>query len=321
MLQQAEDDLLQRIGESTARGLEEDTFTVTQLRTMLAQVREVTIDLTHKMQSTILKHGLKAGRRATHHSIRYLKSAQKAFALSQPLALHEASMFHHTKHKTRKSLLRRIAGDRTHPGHLGILRRYGVETIRDFETELRVGLITKKSHHQMVHALRKKSHFLRGKPAHWAHRIVRTELMGAYNRGHHETIRAANEQLGDMVKILSATFDDRTGADSYAVHGQIRRPDEMFESWFGPYEAPPNRPNDREIVVGHRISWPIPEYLEALEDDEVQDAWEQEGRKGECPERPEMTTVDLDLFGTETRKHRTHADEEDEEEDESPSED
>lgn len=121
--------------------------------------------------------------------------------------------------------------------------------------------------------------------------------MGAYNRAGWEANREADDQLGDMVKILSATFDDRTGSDSFAVHGQIRRPDEAFESWFGLYQHPPNRPNDREIVVPHRISWPIPEYLKWRADDEIKARWTREKRKGPPPERPKMTTIEIDQFG------------------------
>ena len=125
--------------------------------------------------------------------------------------------------------------------------------------------------------------------------------MGAYNRASWEGMREADDQLGDMVKILAATFDDRTGWDSYQVHGQIRLPDEAFE-WNAPsgsysFMHPPNRPNDREVVVPHRIAWVIPSYLEQLSDGEVLDAWLREKRKGTLPDRPTMTTVPLSLFG------------------------
>jgi len=120
---------------------------------------------------------------------------------------------------------------------------------------------------------------------------------GIYNRAGWESIREADEQLGDMLKILSATFDDRTGADSYAVHGQIRRPEESFQSWFGLYQHPPNRPNDREVVVPHRMSWPIPPYLAWRSDAQVLARWHYDGRKGSPPPRPLMTTVPLEKIG------------------------
>ena len=88
--------------------------------------------------------------------------------------------------------------------------------------------------------------------------------------------------------------------DSYAVHGQIRRPEEPFEWWEGAYMHPPNRPNDREVVVPHRIQWPIPPYLLWKDEAEVQKAWTRDGRKGAPPERPLMTTVPLSEFGKKT---------------------
>jgi hypothetical protein len=121
--------------------------------------------------------------------------------------------------------------------------------------------------------------------------------MGAYNRAGWESIRSADDDLGDMVKILCASFDDRTGWDSYQVHGQIRLPDEAFEWAGGIFQHPPNRPNDREVVVPHRKSWAIPPELAWRGDGEVMAAWRRDRRKGAPPGRPEMTTVPLSEFG------------------------
>jgi hypothetical protein len=102
-----------------------------------------------------------------------------------------------------------------------------------------------------------------------------------------------------MVKILAATFDHRTSADSYAVHGQIRRPEEFFDTWTGQVMHPPARPNDREVVVPHRVSWPIPDELKPKSDAEIAARWSAEGRKGSPPPRPRISTVPLDSFGKE----------------------
>jgi hypothetical protein len=120
--------------------------------------------------------------------------------------------------------------------------------------------------------------------------------MAASNRASWESIQQVQATDGQMVKLLAATFDDRTGADSWAVHGQIRRVSEAFESWFGLYQAPPNRPNDREIVAPHNTRWPIPKYLEWKTDGEVAQRWREQKRKGSPPPRPKMTTVPLTEF-------------------------
>ena len=190
---------------------------------------------------------------------------------AQPLALHEVEMLDNVGQGVNSSILRRLASTGEplpegqdpafDPTKLGILQRYGMNTITSFEERLQQGVIQRKSWADVRGSLVEESAFLQGAPASWAERIVRTETMGASNRANWETIRHVNTQLGDMVKILSATFDDRTGWDSYQVHGQIRRPEEAFECAGEFYQHPPNRPNDREIVVPHRVSWALPTYL------------------------------------------------------------
>jgi hypothetical protein len=179
----------------------------------------------------------------------------------------------------------------------GVLERYGMNVISSFENELRVGLLARKPWEEIKAGIVEQSPFLQGKPASWAERIVRTETMGAYNAASAESMSEANEQLGDMVKILSATFDDRTASDSYAVHGQIRRQEEPFDTWYGPMMHPPARPNDREIVVPHRISWPLPKYLAPRSRSEVVKRWREEKRKGSPPATPRDSTIDRRLFG------------------------
>ena len=111
-------------------------------------------------------------------------------------------------------------------------------------------------------------------------------------------MKQTQEVLGDVVKILVATFDNRTGWDSYQVHGQIRRPEEPFEWSKGSYMYPPNRPNDRETTITYRISWPLEAELEPMSDGEVEDRYHEQYPKGPGPgERPNMSTVDRELFG------------------------
>ena len=229
-----------------------------------------------------------------------------------------------------------------HKAKEGILERYGMNTLQHFEDILQKGVLGKKSWMDMRAEITDASPFLlqmqtegaqrareqtaewrakfgdahaRGEwvprsqisnPAMWAERIVRTESMAMYNRASWESNREAQEQLEDMVKILSATFDDRTASDSYACHGQIRRPDEAFETWFGLMQHPPNRPNDREIVVPHRISWPLPASLRWRTQEEIAARWAREhpppkrptGReRPKMPPRPTMTTIPLERFG------------------------
>jgi hypothetical protein len=100
-----------------------------------------------------------------------------------------------------------------------------------------------------------------------------------------------------MVKILSCGDDARTGADSLDCHGEIRMPDEAFASWNGMFMHPPDRPNDRGVVVPHRIAWPIPPALHQKPTAYVHARWVSEGHKKPMPKRSLFTTVPLSKFG------------------------
>lgn len=293
-------DLRRRLKDALGEGGPGDgSFTATQLRTALAQV-EAVLKTTVKGLRTAVEDGAAAAvDKATAQTAEFMRRADEQFrgVGVQPLALDEASMFERAKSGVESSILNRLTARGTKTQQAGVLARYGAETTRAFEEQLQLGVATGKSWEDMSDALTERSPFLQGKPGHWAVRIVRTEVMGAFNKAGLEAVKDADEQLDDMLKVLCASFDDRTGADSFAVHGQIRRPDEPFESWYGLYQHPPNRPNDREVVVPHRMSWPIPPYLAWRSPGEIAARWRKEGRKGPVPKRPLMTTVPLESIG------------------------
>lgn len=85
-----------------------------------------------------------------------------------------------------------------------------------------------------------------------AERIVRTEQSYASSR---RQILDMIDAFGDEAEVewrkqLIATLDDRTGEDSKYVNGQTRGLTEEFEDNEGrKYQHPPNRPNDREVLV------------------------------------------------------------------------
>lgn len=307
LLEGSQRDLDKRLREAVkASGTQ--TFTSEQMRATLAQVKQVLVELAPKMRTTIADGATDVAEHAAQGVADYLTAADEHFrgVGSQPLALDEAAMLDAAGQGARSTVLRRLASsgepvvgadDAPHHAKAGIIQRYGMNTIADFEGVLQQGVLVRKPWATMRAELIDQSPFLQGKPMFWAERIVRTELMGASNRGAFEAQRESNEQLGDMLKILSATFDNRTCADSYAVHGEIRRPEEAFETWQGLVQHPPARPNDREIVVPHRMSWNLPPFLKWKSDAEIATRWHWEGRKGSPPKRPLMTTVPLTKIG------------------------
>ena len=91
-----------------------------------------------------------------------------------------------------------------------------------------------------------------GAPPYWAERIARTEASNATNareQADAETLQAEDPDA-DWRKVLSATFDSRTGEDSKELDGQAVPVDEPFIDVDGTtYMHPPNRPNDREVMI------------------------------------------------------------------------
>lgn len=279
LLEGADRDLQRRLREAV-RGPGAGSFTHEQLKATLAQVREVLRDLQGGMKRTIVAGADEVSDAAAAHVVDYLEEAHRAFRVGrQPLALKEAALFDVAREGARASVLRRLASsgepvagadDEPHPAKLGVLDRYGVNTIGNFEEVLQRGIVTRKPLAEVRAELVSKSPFLQGAPASWAERIVRTETMSVYGRASWESMREADDQLGDMVKILSAVVDDRTGPDSLNTTGEVRRPDEAFEyvDYRGAhvfFMHPPDRPNDRSVVVPHRLSWgQPPPYLQPL---------------------------------------------------------
>ena len=88
-------------------------------------------------------------------------------------------------------------------------------------------------------------------------RIVRTELSAAYNGTTLAALHEEDDPNDPMLKKLVATFDNRTGKDSEGVHNQTKKLNErFFDAKLGIFfQAPPNRPHDREAVMGWRTSY------------------------------------------------------------------
>lgn len=280
------------------------TFTHEQAKIALVQIRDVLKTLTPRMHNLMVGEASTAAEIAAGETLEYLERAERQFrGIHQRLNLRDALVFDRASQGARSSILHRLASSGTdtknadaeeHRAKPGVLQRYSRATMESFEEILQRGIVTKKSPIEIRNEIQAASPFLQGKPASWAQRIVRTETAGSYARGGWEAIREADRQLGDMLKIVVATFDDRTGADSYNVHGEVRRPDEPFEyiDYRGRHELfmhPPNRPNDRESTIPHRLSWPVPDGMKPLDDDKVIDRYL--AQKLKYHGRPKLSTV------------------------------
>ena len=281
-----------------APNLGEDSFTIVQLRATLRQVQQVLREVTLPMlKEAVVDTAAQAAEKAAKGTVDYLVEADRAFrgVGDAPIALRKASMLEVGVHGAKASVLRRLAtgvqavkGKQAEPG---ILQRYGMETVKHFEQELQVGLVAKKSWNEMSRDITKHSPFLQGKPHWWAHRIVRTECMGAANKSNHEAINGSSQAIGGHApdSLRHVRRPDRRRLLRGPRAGQARR--RALRHLGGQMEHPPARPNDREIITPHRARWPLPDYLEQMSDDEVEERWRELGNKREVPERPLMSTV------------------------------
>ena len=296
LLERSQAELVQRIAQIPASS--RDTFTAVHMRQALAQVRAVLSDLTQGLGAAAVDLGLTSAEASASHAIDYIGRAEREYHGSTgALPFHTASMIDSAVRGARASVLRRLASDPSHPGRPGVLARYGLNTIGLFEQVAQQRFIQGKSWAEATNDLVAQSPFLQGKPAFWGERILRTETMHAHNAANQDVMEQVDAVVGEMLKILSATFDARTGSDSIALHGQVRRVHEPFNWWDGAYMHPPNRPNDREVVGPHSMAWPIPAALQPKSDSEVAARWATEGRSGGPPSRPNMSTVDRALIG------------------------
>lgn len=273
------------------------TFTSVTKRQAMMQLSIVTRDVSKSVEAITRGVAHKAATSATQHQLTFLTKAETLFQGASGIGprIEDAVQLDAAVAGADASVLRRISTDPGHRGdkaQQGVMDRYGLGVLQRFEEVIQEGLLGAEDWSSTRARLTDESTWLESHPRYWAERIVRTECMAAYNRTGHEMMRQAEDAIGECVRILCATFDDRTSWDSYQVHGQVRRMNEPFEDGDGRlYMVPPNRPNDREIVVLHALEWPVPEELLPRSDDEVLEAWTRAKRKGAPPPRPRMSTV------------------------------
>lgn len=198
----------------------------------------------------------------------------------------------------RASILRRTATS---------VDRYGRRTIGTYERTIQRGLLVGASQSEVIDAL-----VGRGGPTgvvsmaavevspgvvrrvrleaipeglfrryrYWATRIVRTEVANAQNAAAMSAMGSARDtDFPDMQKKILAMMDNRTAPDSIAVHGQVRGLDDPFVDGAGRvYNHPPARPNDREVVIPWRPSWPETRHSRPPPESVRQTAMEPTGR-------------------------------------------
>lgn len=241
----------------TGRG---ETFSAHHLRLVLAQVQQGVADFEIQLGDHLKKTGRAAAQLGTRQVIDSAERLHAGFGNLTPLVRpDQAGVFQGLHREVAPSLLDRFETSR---------KLYGAQVISKVKDELSLGLLQKDGVDSVVDRVVGADGVFAGQR--WrAERIVRTELSWAVGVAKQKGMETLKQKfVPGLMKRLVATFDDRTGEDSKELHGQTVPIDQPFvwhvRNKHGAvlrtvlYMQPPNRPQDREIVIVWDPSWPDP---------------------------------------------------------------
>lgn len=252
------------------------TFTAQQMRGLLAQIKlglaRVQGAIGGAVESAADEVGIHSARTILTNAAQLERHFTGAII---PLPLLETARLRGLVSDQTSSLMR---------VHETSMARFGAQLVGRMEGELASSLSLGENHTQAIDRVMKLGDL------EWyrAERIVRTEMSFAANRSARAAADEQAEELdGDLwsrwtehVSDEGMPYDDRVGIDSEAMHGQVAPPDGMFtqppsspggedvgDSLVGrQWPCPPNRPNDRAVLVPWRAHWGVP-------------GWQWEGRR------------------------------------------
>lgn len=228
------------------------TWTQASKAAALAVLRSGLATMTAKQGGTMAEDLERTATTSWRDATRYLRATDKAFmGAARPLRLEAAGWL------DREA---RLIGQTRLAGYQTSLARYGASLSQAVETAAARAALLGRS---FEHAIDEVTARLRAEVGlrEWEiRRLVQTEVSAAYNQLQLDALLEEDTPSDPMLKRLVATFDHKTGRDSVMLHGQVRPVREPFydASRGRSYMAPPNRPHDREIVVGWRKSYGRP---------------------------------------------------------------
>lgn len=223
-----------------------NTFTAQQLRGVLAQVEGAISAMTESLKGEMDSAARETATSGINDLISEIRKFDQHFmGAVTPINLNVAILADDTK----TFLLNRYQAS---------LDAYGQDLIGQLTQNISNAALMEMPYGQLIQKL---GQFFLGEE--WKlHRIVRTELHNVYNIGKMNGMEAVQEQyLPDLQKTLIHPMDSRTGEDSKqaARLDLVVDIDEPFRyRWKGEireFMAPPDRPNDRAILVPYRKSW------------------------------------------------------------------
>lgn len=258
---------MERKSRHLMRGQTRDTFTTHHARQVMVQLRQGIRALTLRMTGDATTYVREAAAEARGATLRNVRKLEEHYAGTTPvLPVEEAARFAGALPAGPISLLRDPSGH-TAAGRLqSSMARYGARLIGRFEGELAQSIITGETVGEAIDRIQDV-----GELEWWqAERIARTETAWAQNSASADAIADADRIIGEgdvhmrwsehISDVTGQPFDHRVAEDSFRLHGQVARPGQQFEDpeTGARFEYPPNRPNDRAVLMPWRPGWGVP---------------------------------------------------------------
>jgi len=254
--QDAQRDLEDRLKALKRKG-GDDTFTAQHLRMTLVQVKAALHDFTKEFGAQLQQDSNAARTLSQRHLTNAITGMEKKYrGLAPVLQAEQAGVFRRIYKDVEPSLLNR---------HRKSLEFYSAPVVTKIRDALAHSTLIGDTMDQAVDRITGTDGVFEDQR--WrAERIARTETAFAYGLTKQKSMEGLRDSdFPRMQKKLIATFDNRTGEDSKELHGQTVDVDKPFiwkvKNSKGiivrtvEYMYPPNRPNDREVVIPWMSDW------------------------------------------------------------------
>lgn len=240
------------------------TFQAHHLRQVLVQVRTAIRDVEGDVAANLEEVGEAASELAPRHLVHAIEVLGSHFAGTTPvLQPRQAAVFQRAYADSAPSLLDHFRQSS---------RLYGPPVVKKIRDQLTLSMLQGEGIEETIDRVAGTDGAFANQR--WrAERIVRTESAFSYGVAKQVGMQELRREVPKLQKRLVATNDDREGDDSKELNGQTVDVDKPFvwvvkDSRGRPtgkvvrYMQPPNRPNDREIVIPWQSSWPASPALD-----------------------------------------------------------
>lgn len=243
-----------------------DTFTAQHLRMVLVQVADAVAAFEPVLRHHLEQTGRMAGNLAPRHLVTMVGQMEEKFGRMTPVVQSaQAAVVRGAYPAVARTLLDKYRES---------ARFYGPETMTAVRTGLAHSIVQEETVDEAVGRV-VETDGLFAAQRYRAERIVRTEMSYSYGVTNQRAMEQLRPAVPKMLKRLVATHDSRIGEDSEELDGQTVPVDQPFvwvvkDSKGEPtgkvvrYMQPPNRPNDREVVIPWVEGWAPPSQVTDL---------------------------------------------------------